>query len=274
MRCGWTPGAALGPGIRGTGADGPPVGRRMFGTERKRAGVACARLLALALGTGCAQGVSFENDPLAYGARPALAGGTGSVGATSGTGVISGGSGGRGGSAAGSGGGAGTPFAGEACSRDQELPCVCDNGGEGVKMCMANMASPTGGVFGPCVLCSEPPMAGAGADMPDGGVAGMSGRGGSSGGTAGSGMSGRGGSSGGAAGSGGRSSAGSGSAGSGSAGHSGSGGSGSAGSGGSSGGGSTAECQRDSDCPDPGGLRSPCCNRGECGGRLLLSCET
>ena len=36
-----------------------PVGRRMFGTERKRAGVTCVRLLALALAAGCAQGVGL-----------------------------------------------------------------------------------------------------------------------------------------------------------------------------------------------------------------------
>ncbi len=56
-------------------------------------------------------------------------------------------------------------FTGEQCVMGDEVPCTCDDGGEGVKICMANPASPSGGELSPCGNCMPVMM-----DAPDAGA--------------------------------------------------------------------------------------------------------
>jgi streptogrisin D len=197
---------------------------------------------------GCASGYpGAEEASLSLPAFGALDGGT--AGAAGGGGA--GGSAGGGGSA----GEATLPempgFTGEMCFMGQSEACTCEDGvSMGTKSCKHEASSPTMGAFGACEACQAPPMsAGAGGDA-------EAGAGGDA--EAGAGGSGE------EAGAGGSGEAGAGSGGSGEAG-AGAGGSGEAGDGGDS-------CDP-RQCPRPL-FGTACCTRsGECGSRLLLTCN-
>jgi hypothetical protein len=228
--------------------------------RRVRLGIALGYVSGLVLiAVGCAQGAdtgATEN--------PLMPAPIASLGGTMATAGMGGGGGGSGGLA----GGSPPMFMGQICTQGDTLACDCPDGmSMGTKVCKFDRLSPTMGAFGPCENCSGS-MGGA-----SGGGAGAGGRsGGGAGSMAGSGA-GRGGAGGGMAGSSGGAGAGgmSGGAGGSSAGMGGSGGD-QAGMGGS--GGNMAECERDSDCPDESLLQQGCCERGRCGTRLLLSCNT
>ena len=78
-------------------------------------------------------------------------------------------------------------FMGEACDRGETAPCTCDDGGEGIKICNYDVASPTMGSFSSeCTSCvviaagTETMTAGTMSESGSGGLS-ASGTGGSSG---------------------------------------------------------------------------------------------
>jgi hypothetical protein len=148
--------------------------------------------------------------------------------------------------AAGAGGAAGMPeplFMGMPCLRGESEACVCEDGvSMGSRACLSDPASPTGGVFAECARCVMP-------EVPEMSEAGS---GGAAGADAGAGGGGGGGSGGSAAG--------------------GSGGSAVGGSGGSGGSGGGSRCDP-ATCDEPLIGQVCCTSRGECGYRLLLSCN-
>ena len=52
--------------------------------------------------------------------------------------------------------GAAMPYTGESCRVGAQVPCACPSGSTGVKTCVEDQASPTGGSYAACQLCDGP----------------------------------------------------------------------------------------------------------------------